>query len=204
MNTSTRWLFALAAVLAVAIAAVFYRTRSASDSVPAAAPTQASRSDEHLVERVAPKESTSSESVERSREVPTEIVRSFGRLELPTIGPIQDKMRQFVSEPLDPLASSGVEAQLLSAIAQSNHAVVDWHVECRTTACTVLLVYPFGTDASTVADAAATLPRSLGRSPVPTTVFFFPGADGAPSALATFGIPRESTTQSAAQESIAR
>jgi len=130
-----------------------------------------------------------------------ETVRRFGSLDLPEAGPIQDKLRQFAAEPLDPVSSTNIEARLLSAIAQSSVAVVDWHVECRSSTCVVLAVYPFGTDSIAVAKGIENVGRALGPLRGPSTVFFFPRGDGAPAALGTFGIPRESTPQSAPQAS---
>jgi hypothetical protein len=59
---------------------------------------------------------------------------------------VQEQMAKFAAEPRDSAWASDTEGQLLSEISQSTVALIDWHVECRTSMCIVALQYPGATD----------------------------------------------------------
>lgn len=133
-----------------------------------------------------------------------EVVRAFGDYGIPAAGPLHEKLEEFAAEPADPISATTLEPSLLSAISQSATAVVDRRVECRATACSMLLVYPLGTDPSAVHDEVERLAPSLGVPRGETTVIFWPRADGAPSALVFYRLRRESTPLSVVARSASR
>jgi hypothetical protein len=132
-----------------------------------------------------------------------EVVRSFGDY-FPTSGPLHDKLEAFAAGAPDPISATTLEPSLLSAIARSNTPVVDRRVECTTTACGVLLVYPLGTDPSEVRDEVERLAPSLGGWRGETMAIYWPRADGAPSALVIYRLLPESTPQSVVAQSAFR
>jgi hypothetical protein len=69
-------------------------------------------------------------------------LEEFGRLP----AAMQDRIAEFAAEPRDALWAASAEAQLIGALPQSNVALVDWHVECRTSVCLVKYGHPVGID----------------------------------------------------------
>ena len=132
-----------------------------------------------------------------------EVVRTFGDY-VPTNGPLHDKLEEFAAGAPDPIAATTLEPSLLSAIAQSNTPVVDRRVECTTTACGMLLVYPLGTDTGVVRDEVEQIAPSLGGRRGETMAIYWPRADGAPSALVIYRLLPESTPQSVLAQSAFR
>jgi hypothetical protein len=132
-----------------------------------------------------------------------EVVRSFGDY-VPTTGPLHDKLEEFAAGTPDPISATTLEPSLLSAIARSNTPVVDRRVECTTTACGMLLVYPLGTDTTEVRDQVEQLAPSLGGRRGETMAIYWPRADGAPSALVIYRLLPESTPQSVVAQSAFR
>jgi hypothetical protein len=222
MKTGARSLIAFGVVAVAAIATHSYRTRSASDAESAATPPEGPANEGTIADpsRGAAAASSSRDtatdtattraaaarapdaaptvglvSEQSSSPFVREVVRNFGDSGIPA-GPLHDRLEQFAAEPADPSSATTLEASLLSAISQSATAVVDRRVECRAATCSMLLVYPLGTDPSEVRGEVESLAPSLGMPRGQTTTIFWPRADGAPSALVFYHLLRESTPQS--------
>jgi hypothetical protein len=59
---------------------------------------------------------------------------------------MQDRTADFAAEDRDPLWAATTEGQILGALPQSSVALIDWHVECRTSVCMVRYRHPAGID----------------------------------------------------------
>jgi hypothetical protein len=73
----------------------------------------------------------------------------------------QERIADFSAEPRDPLWAAVAEGELLGALSQSNVALIDWHVECRSSVCAVRYVSPDPADPQVVRRDLRTLFEGL-------------------------------------------
>lgn len=72
-------------------------------------------------------------------------LRSFLKLrDVPTVDVVQEDVSEFSSEARDPNWSAQTEAQLQSALSQTNLTLTGSYIECKTSRCIVALVRPTG------------------------------------------------------------
>ncbi len=169
MSSKARWLFAVAVVAGVVVAAGYYgqRENESLGTIQRSDPTGEVRRDgapltepveqpatadqaEAQVEATARERQQTVEEQIRSFTIPLERgiagMEEVKKLPLPPIPEFADTLRQFAAEVDDPNWSVATETHIFSEISQATGlSAGDIQVDCRTTMCRVLLTKPAST-----------------------------------------------------------